>query len=155
MKNVPVMIKKLHSNAIIPEYKHDGDAGFDFYTIEDYKLKIGETKLIRTGLCVSFPDDYELQVRLRSSIATSSEIIIPNAPCTIDSCYRGEIMIPVKNIGYNTLSGLLSQLSYITIPKGTRIAQGILSPVVKAVFKEVDELPESSRGEGGFGSTGK
>ena len=154
-----VLIKKLHPDAIIPEYKHDGDAGFDFYSLEDYKIRPGELIKMKTGLAISFSDDYELQIRLRSGVATNVPLIIPNAPCTIDSNYRGEIIIPLRNIEqmeyqYNSLlGGLYSENSPIIIKKGDRIAQGILSPVIKAIFKEVDELPESNRGENGFGST--
>lgn len=139
-----VSIKKVHKDAIMPEYKHNGDAGFDLHAINNHVLHPGVTASIGTGLCMAFPPSLELQIRLRSGAALSKSIIIPNAPATIDSNYRGEIKIIVTNIGD----------SVVTINNGERIAQGILSPIAIANFKEVDELPGSERGTDGFGSTG-
>lgn len=144
MPTVEVFIQKLHPDAIIPEYKHDSDAGFDFYVLEEVKVPPLHTALLRTGLAVAIPEGYEIQVRMRSGASLKTSLIIPNSPGTIDSGYRGEIGIPVRNVGPKEYR----------VTKGERIAQGVLKKVPKAVFVVVDKLPDSDRGQGGFGSTG-
>lgn len=139
-----VKIKKLHPDAIIPSYKKSGDAGFDLHVVVDVAVPPGETALLPTGLAVAIPDGFEIQVRLRSGAALRTPLIIPNAPATIDSGYRGELGIIVRNIGPEEF----------IVRKGERIAQGILAPVACARFEVVENLPESERGGDGYGSTG-
>lgn len=139
-----VFIKKMHEDAIIPSYQYSSDAGFDIHCINDMCIKPGCMILARTGLAMFFEPEYELQLRLRSSMATKTSLIMPNAPSTIDSGYVGEIMIPLRNIGSHT----------VNIKKHDRIAQGIIAPIERAVFVEVESLPQTERGQGGFGSTG-
>ena len=142
--NWDIKIKKLNPEAKIPEYKKDGDAGFDISSIEDCVIPPDKTMLIHTGLAFAIPKGLELQIRLRSGVGLKNTIIIPNSPGTIDSGYRGEVGLIIRNIGIES----------VKISKGDRIAQGIISPVVHASFQEVDDLPESDRGSGGYGSTG-
>lgn len=140
-----VQIKKLSEDAIIPEYKKPGDAGFDFYLSEDLDIPPDTTALGHTGLAFAIPEGYEMQVRLRSGVGLKSTLIIPNSPGTIDSGYRGEVGLILRNIGSQTVS----------LHKGDRVAQGIISPVIQASFTLTEDLPDSERGEGGYGSTGK
>ena len=140
-----VKIKKLSENAIIPQYQTNGAAGFDFHAIEDMEIDPRKTVLVKTGLSMEIPEGYELQVRPRSGMSLKTKMRVANSPGTIDSDYRGEICIIMENIG------LLGSLPF-QIKKGDRIAQGVLCPVYQAVFIE-DELNETERGEGGFGST--
>ena len=142
-----VKIKKLSENAIIPQYQTNGAAGFDFHAIEDMEIDPRKTVLVKTGLSMEIPEGYELQVRPRSGMSLKTKMRVANSPGTIDSDYRGEICIIMENIG------LLGSLPF-QIKKGDRIAQGVLCPVYQAVFIE-DELNETERGEGGFGSTNK
>lgn len=144
MNHCVIQIKKLHPDAIIPEYKRPGDAGFDLHLVEDVTIPPGEARILPTGLAVAIPDGYELQIRLRSGAALTTPLILPNAPATIDSGYRGELGIIVRNLGSE---------SY-TVKKGERIAQGILGRVFLARFCQTDSLPPSERGEQGYGSTG-
>ncbi len=139
-----IQIKKLDPAAIIPAYKKHGDAGFDLYTTRTITIPPRSTAILPTGLAFAIPEGFEMQVRLRSSTGLKTPLIIPNAPGTIDSGYRGEVGIVVRN---------LSDTAF-TVNKGERIAQGILAPVFTASFVEVDQLPESERGDGGYGSTG-
>lgn len=141
--NVNVNVKRLHEDAEIPEYAHEGDAGFDFKTIEDVYIEPGATKLIRTGLAMEAPEGYEIQIRPRSGISLKTNLRVSNSPGTIDSQFKAEIKVILTNIGNKPE----------LIAKGTKIAQGVLNRVPKAVFNEVNELSESERGEGGFGST--
>ncbi|MFW6002738.1 MAG: dUTP diphosphatase [archaeon] len=144
IQHIPVDVKRLHKDAIIPYYAHDGDAGFDFFTIEDLEIQSDETKLVKTGLSMAIPNGFEIQVRPRSGLSLNTGLIITNSPGTVDSTYRGEIGIIVRNTADET----------ITLDKGSKIAQGVLKKVPVAYFREVDELPETERGTGGFGSTG-
>jgi len=142
-----IKIKKLVEDAIIPKYQTVGSAGFDFHTVEDVTVFPKETKLVSTGLAFEIPEGYELQVRPRSGISLKTKIRISNSPATIDSDYRGVVSIIVDNISSH------GSLPY-EIKKGDRIAQGVICKVNQAVFVE-DELSETERGEGGFGSTNK
>lgn len=141
-----IKIKKLHPDAIIPKKQKPGDAGFDLYTVAEVTVEPGKTALIPTGIAVALSEYplMELQVRLRSGTGLKTPLIIPNAPGTIDSGYRGEIGIIVRNCGPKCY----------TVKKGERIAQAVPVLLPQAEFFEVDELPESDRGEGGYGSTG-
>ena len=138
-------IKKLNKNAIIPVYQTDLAAGFDLHSIEDYVLKRGERKLIKTGLAFEIEKGYEVQIRPRSGLAYKHGITVLNTPGTIDADYRGEIMVLLINFGSEDFE----------IKKGERIAQAIIAPVVQAEIIEVEELSVTKRGEKGFGSTGK
>jgi len=140
-----VKIKKLDEKAIIPEYQTKGAAGFDLCSLIDYKLVIGEMKLIPTGLAVEIPEGTELQIRPRSGLAKNHRITLMNSPGTLDSDYRGPIGIMLINHGQQQFE----------IKAGDRIAQGVLGPVYQAVFNVVEELSEPNRGSGGYGSTGK
>lgn len=134
------------SNHRLPEYATVGSAGFDIKANidEPIRLKPLERVLVPTGLYVALPDDYELQIRPRSGMAAKYGVTVLNTPGTIDSDYRGEIKVILAN---------LSDTPYMVNP-GERIAQGVLSTYTKAVWDEVETLDETSRGNGGFGSTG-
>ena len=138
-------IKKLNSNAVIPIYQTKEAAGFDLHSIEDVILKIGERKLISTGLAFEIEYGYEVQIRPRSGLAFKYGITVLNTPGTIDSDYRGEIKVLLINLGEKDFE----------IKKGDRIAQAIVTPVIQAEIVEVESLSETDRGSGGFGSTGK
>lgn len=140
-----VQIKKLDSRAKIPEYKKTGDAGFDLHCIEDTTVPGNKTALLHTGLAFCIPQGYEMQVRMRSGAALNSPLIIANAPGTVDSGYRGEICIIARNTSNEDFM----------VAGGERIAQGVIAPVANAILEQVDKLPPSERGTGGFGSTGK
>ena len=143
---VKVLIKKLDKQAIIPKYETFGSSGLDLSANINSSLiiKPGEKCLIPTGLAVSIPKGYELQIRPRSGLAIKNSITVLNTPGTIDSDYRGEIKVILINLGNQKF----------IIEKGTRIAQMVLCPVTRAKLKVVDDLEETLRGESGFGSTG-
>lgn len=167
-KKVNVKIKKLHPDAVTPQYARELDAGFDLVAVEDTLIAPGENAKIRTGLAIALPPGYELQVRPRSGVSNKTKLRISNSPGTVDAGYRGEVCVlmdnisqyPVPNVnepilingknvrGENVKSGV-----YI-IRKGDRIAQGVLAAVPIAQFEVVDELDDTERGNGGFGSTG-
>ena len=144
---VKLLIKKLHKNIILPEYKTDGSSGMDLMANVEQTVKIlpGEKKIISTGIMVAIPKQYEIQIRPRSGLAAKNGISILNTPGTIDSDYRGEIKVILINLGKYTFE----------INKNDRIAQMIVCPIIKAELKEVESLPETIRGGGGFGSTDK
>ena len=132
------------SDAKLPQYAHSGDSGVDLYSTEDYNLKPMERQLISTGIKIAIPEGYEAQIRPKSGLAINHGISPINTPGTIDSSYRGEIKVPIINLG---------QESYI-IEKGKKIAQMIFTKVEKAEFVELQELNSTTRGNKGFGSTG-
>lgn len=140
-----IKIKKLSTNAIIPSYQSDEAAGFDLHSIEDMLVKAHDRVLIKTGFAMELPSGYELQVRPRSGLALKYGITLLNSPGTVDSDYRGEIMIILINHSNDDF----------VIKKGDRIAQGVVQAVIQAKFELTEVLSETSRGEGGFGSTGK
>jgi len=141
---IKVKIKKIKDNAIIPKYAHQGDAGVDLYSTEDYILKSGERILVSTGIKIAVPEGYEAQVRPKSGLAVKHGISICNTPGTVDAGYRGEVGVIVINHNNENFN----------IEKGKKIAQMVFNKVEEAEFEEVDELEETTRGEGGFGSTG-
>ena len=141
---IKIKIKKLKETAIIPKYAHEGDAGVDLYSTEDYILKPGERILVSTGIAIAIPKGYEAQVRPRSGLALKHGISIVNTPGTIDCQYRGEIGVIVINLGKEDYK----------IEKGHKIAQMAFNKIEEADFEEVEELDSTKRGEGGFGSTG-
>ena len=144
---VKVLIKKLDSSVKIPEYKTDGASGMDLLAFikKPINVKPKKSSLIPTGLSVAFSEDYEIQIRPRSGLAVRNNISVLNTPGTIDSDYRGEIKVIIYNHGNKDF----------IINNGDRIAQMVLSPVIKMKLEETNDLPETIRGEGGFGSTGK
>ena len=144
---VKVLIKRLNSAVKLPEYKTIGASGMDLiaFTDKSIKVKSKTSSLIPTGLTVAFPNNYEIQIRPRSGLAVKNNITVLNTPGTIDSDYRGEIKVIIYNHGDDDF----------IINNGDRIAQMILSPVIKMELEETDNLPETLRGERGFGSTGK
>lgn len=172
--------KKLHPEAVAPTYAKPFDSGFDLVAVEDVIIEPGETVIVKTGLAFEIPPGYELQVRPRSGVSSKTNLRLSNAPGTIDSGYRGEVGVIIDNIAlpslyfnetYNTIGieyrhGSLGidgkrdsidsdeqEYTYI-IRKGDRIAQGVIAPVITATFTESDELSETERGSGGYGSTG-
>ena len=144
---VKLLIKKLKKNIILPEYKTDGSSGMDLMANVEQTVKIlpGEKKIISTGIMVAIPEQYEIQIRPRSGLAAKNGISVLNTPGTIDSDYRGEIKVILINLGKDIFE----------INKNDRIAQMIVCPIIKVELKEVESLPETVRGEGGFGSTNK
>ena len=141
---IPIKIKKLSPEAIIPNYAHEGDAGMDVYSIEDVILKPGDRALIPTGLSFEIPRGFEIQVRPKSGLALKQGLTIVNTPGTLDSGYRGELGVILLN----------TSNAYYEVKKGEKIAQIILARYEEAKIEEVTELADSSRGEDGYGSTG-
>ena len=144
---VKVLVKKLDPKVKLPSYKTEGSSGMDLIAFTDKPIKINPntSELIPTGLSVAIPKDMEIQIRPRSGLAINSNISVLNTPGTIDSDYRGEIKVILFNH---------SNKEFI-VNNNERIAQMILAPVLKVDFEEVSDLPDSTRGSGGFGSTGK
>lgn len=143
-----IRIKKLHEDAVIPQYATHGASGFDLVALEDINFELFETKLVKTGLAIDVGPGYELQVRPRSGLSLKTGFRVANSPGTVDSDYRGEVCVIMTlqpdgrcTVGYK-------------IKKGDRIAQGVVCPVVRADIEVVDYLDETNRGSGGFGSTG-
>lgn len=149
MSRIRVMVKRLpHAQGLpLPDYQTPGAAGVDLVAAVEAPLTLapGERRLIPTGLIIAVPPGYEAQVRMRSGLALKHGLILPNAPGTIDSDYRGEVRVIVANLGDRPF----------TIERGERLAQLILAPVVQLQWDEQDELPGTERGPGGFGSTGR
>ncbi len=144
MGKIKIKIKKVHPEAIIPHYVHEGDAGMDVYSIEECTLNSQEIKLVKTGLAFEIPKGYEIQVRPKSGLALKHGITLTNSPGTLDSGYRGELGVILQNEGKNTYE----------VKKGEKIAQIVLAKYEEAEIEEVNEISETSRGDGGFGSTG-
>ncbi len=144
---IKVLVKKLKPSVKLPSYKTTGASGMDLmaYIDKSIELKPGKSCLVPTGLSVAFPKEYEIQIRPRSGLAAKNNISVLNTPGTIDSDYRGEIKVILFNHGNKNFK----------ISNNDRIAQMILTPVIKMNLEETNELPESMRGERGFGSTGK
>jgi len=141
-----ILIKKLHSDVNLPAYETSGSSGMDLqaYISEEIILKPSERKLIPTGLSVAIPENLEIQIRPRSGLAYKKGISVVNTPGTIDSDYRGEIKVLLINLGKEDF----------IIKKFERIAQMVVCPITKVVLSETNDLPDTIRGEGGFGSTG-
>lgn len=145
--NLRVKIKRL-KDVELPKYAKPGDSGFDLVAAEDIIIWPGETKVVPTGLAFEIPPGYELQVRPRSGISRNTKLRVILG--TVDSGFRGEVGVIVDN---NEKALGVNMKAHI-IERGTRIAQGVIAPVVTANFVKVDELSDSERGKGGFGSTG-
>ena len=142
-----VLIKKLNPAVELPVYKTSGASGMDLMAFIEQPIKIlpNSSCLVPTGLSMAFSEDYEVQIRPRSGLAAKKSITVLNTPGTIDSDYRGEIKIILFNHGKEDF----------IINNKDRVAQMILTPVIKMELEETDNLPDTLRGEGGFGSTGK
>jgi len=145
---VSVAVKRLPHNADLPlpAYESAAAAGMDLPAAVEQELTLapGERVLVPTGLAIALPDGYEAQVRPRSGLAARNGITVLNTPGTVDADYRGEVKVILANLGNEDF----------TIERGMRIAQMVIAPVVQAVWQEAGSLPETARGEGGFGSTG-
>lgn len=139
-----LFIKKIHENAIIPEYAHHNDSGLDLFSVEDVSIPKGEVRLVKTGIVIELPANTEAQVRPRSGLALKNGITVLNTPGTIDEGYRGEVGVILINHGN----------SVFEIKQGMKIAQMVVMPVIRVEIEEVNELTDTKRGEGGFGSTG-
>ncbi len=141
-----ILIKRLSKSVAIPKYETAGSAGMDLAAniAENLEIAPGKIEIIPTGLAVSIPQNYEIQIRPRSGLAAKNGITVLNTPGTIDSDYRGEIKVILINLGKRSF----------LIENGLRIAQMVLCPIIKAEIKEVKILDETRRGSGGFGSTG-
>ena len=144
---VKVLIKKLDPTVQLPEYKTSGASGMDLtaFTEKPIIVKPKTSSLVPTGLSVALHENYEIQIRPRSGLAAKNNITVLNTPGTIDSDYRGEIKVIIFNHGKDNF----------IIKNGDRIAQMVLSPIIKIELEEVQNLPKTIRGDGGFGSTGK
>lgn len=142
---INIKVKKLTENAVIPSHQTEGASGFDLHSTETKVIMPGETELISTGLAVAIPIGYEMQVRPRSGLSLKTGLRVANSPGTVDADYRGEVKVIITNTGH------IPQY----IKTGDRVAQGVICPVYYANFEQVNELDNTNRGSGGFGSTGK
>jgi dUTP pyrophosphatase len=137
-------VKKVSPDAKIPEYAHKGDSGLDLYSVEEAELQPMEIRTVKTGLQVSMPPGFEAQVRPKSGLAAKFGITVLNTPGTVDSGYRGEVMVILANFGKKAYR----------VEKGSKIAQLVIARVEEAKITEARELDQTARNEGGFGSTG-
>ncbi|GAA7036058.1 dUTP diphosphatase [Helicobacter pylori] len=139
-----IKIQKIHPNALIPKYQTEGSSGFDLHAVEEVMIKPHSVGLVKIGICLSLEVGYELQVRTRSGLALNHQVIVLNSPGTVDNDYRGEIKVILANLSDKDFK----------VQVGDRIAQGVVQKTYKAEFIECERLDETSRGSGGFGSTG-
>ena len=141
-----ILIKKLSKKVILPKYETEGSSGMDLAACinETIIIKPNNKAIIPTGISLSIPKGFEIQIRPRSGLAAKNTLTVLNTPGTIDSDYRGEIKVIIINLG----------ITEFKVEDKLRIAQMVLCPVIKAEFEEVDNLNMTTRGEGGFGSTG-
>jgi dUTP pyrophosphatase len=144
MNDLKIFCQKTSKHAILPTYEHFDDAACSLRSIEDYVIRPGERVLVKTGIKIAIPEGFEAQIRPRSGLAWKKGLTVVNTPGTIDAGYRGEVMVALINLGQEV----------VTIRRGDAVAQMKFSPVYKGHFLEAEYLPESSRGVGGFGSTG-
>ena len=146
MNDIKVILNMLHDDAKIPTYSHFGDSGCDLYTIEEFNIEPGEIKVVHCGFSMEFENEIEAQIRPRSGMAIKKGITVVNSPGTVDSNYRGEIMVGLINVSKNK----------VTIYKHDRVAQMVFAPVYRAHFLETNVvLSATDRGADGFGSTDK
>ncbi len=139
-----IKIQKIHPNALIPKYQTEGSSGFDLHAVEEVTIKPHSVGLVKIGICLSLEVGYELQVRTRSGLALNHQVMVLNSPGTVDNDYRGEIKVILANLSDKDFK----------VQIGDRIAQGVVQKTYKAEFIECERLDETSRGSGGFGSTG-
>lgn len=148
--SMTLKVKKLHPSAIIPTRGSAKASGLDLYSLQDVEIKVGETKLVRTGVAFQIPEGYEIQVRPRSGLTLKSGLIVKNSPGTVDQDYTGECAVIMHNLFGDTSSPVHK------ISRGERIAQAVLCPVIILDTEEVESFDISTdRGEKGFGSSGK
>jgi len=140
-----VAFKRIHPDAILPAYAHEGDAGMDVRSVEDVVIPRGGRALVHTGLVMALPMGWEAQVRPRSGLALKHGVTVLNTPGTIDAGYRGEVGVILANFGDSDFS----------VAKGDKVAQIVIAPVTRAEIVETEAVDETERGAGGFGSTGK
>jgi dUTP pyrophosphatase len=143
--SVEVLIHRLDTGLPLPSYAHPGDAGADLYAVENVELLPGERVVVGTGVAIALPDGYAAFIHPRSGLAAKFGVTLVNAPGTVDAGYRGEIKVTLINTDAK---------EPVRIKRGDRVAQMVVQRVEKAAFHEVDRLPGSARGDGGFGSTG-
>ncbi|AHN34526.1 dUTP diphosphatase [Helicobacter pylori] len=139
-----IKIQKIHPNALIPKYQTEGSSGFDLHAVEEVTIKSHSVGLVKIGIYLSLEVGYELQVRTRSGLALNHQVMVLNSPGTVDNDYRGEIKVILANLSDKDFK----------VQVGDRIAQGVVQKTYKAEFIECERLDETSRGSGGFGSTG-
>ena len=137
-------VKKINPEAKIPAYAHEGDSGMDLHSVENATIEPGERKTVKTGLAISLPKGFEAQVRPKSGLAGNHGITVLNTPGTVDSGYRGEIMVIMANLGNQPYK----------VEKGKKIAQMVIAKDEEAEVEETEKLDETTRSDGGFGSTG-
>ncbi len=142
---IPVQLQKLDSGLPTPRYAKHGDAGVDLYAAEDVSLAPGQRQLVPTGVAIALPHGFVGLLHPRSGLALRHGLSIVNTPGTIDAGYRGEIKVTLINT---------DRVEPLELKRGDRIAQLVIQPVVEAIFTEVERLPESERGDTGFGSSG-
>jgi dUTP pyrophosphatase len=145
MESVKVLLKRLSQKSIIPTYMTGGSSGMDLYSAEEKIIPPGKWEVISTGIAVEIPYGYEGEVRSRSGLAKNYGVFVLNSPGTIDSDYRGEVKVILMNLGDEPFK----------VNVGDRIAQLVISPVVRAEITEVEELSSTERNDGGFGHTGR
>ena len=143
---VDVLLQRLDPDVPVPSYAHPGDAGVDLVTTIDADMPPGERVLLPTGIAIALPEGYAAFVHPRSGLAVKYGVSLVNAPGTVDAGYRGEIRVSLVN---------LDPRETVVLRRGDRIAQLVVQSVEHAVFHEVETLPGSDRGEGGFGSSGR
>ncbi len=136
--------RRIHPDAALPSYAHEGDAGMDVRSVEELELAPGARALVHTGLVMMLPPGWEAQVRPRSGLALKHGVTVLNTPGTIDAGYRGEVGVILVNFGDRPFK----------VSKGDKVAQVVVAPVTRAEIVETSELDETERGAGGFGSTG-
>ncbi len=141
-----ILIKRLSKQVILPKYETVGSSGMDLAASNEFLIKIepGKTAIVPTGISLAIPKGFEVQIRPRSGLAAKKSISVLNTPGTIDADYRGEIKVILINLGKEVFE----------VEKGLRIAQMVVSPVIQVKLEEVENLNETGRGKGGFGSTG-
>lgn len=137
-------VKRLYADAMVPAYAHPGDAGLDLFAYADLVLEPGASAVVKTGVAIALPPGTEGQVRPRSGLAAKHQISVLNTPGTIDEGYRGEVGVILVNFGKAAFH----------VEKGMKIAQLVVKPVLRVDVRDVENLDETSRGAGGFGSTG-
>jgi dUTP pyrophosphatase len=137
-------VKRLSGEAVLPQYAHPGDAGLDLCANEEAEIGAGESRLIHTGISIELPENTEGEVRPRSGLAARHRITVLNSPGTIDHGYRGEVCVILINHGRAPFK----------VEKGMKIAQMLIKPVFTVEVREAEELSDTRRGSGGFGSTG-
>ena len=141
-----ILIKRLSKQVLLPKYETVGSSGMDLAASNEFLIKIepGKTAIVPTGISLAIPKGFEVQIRPRSGLAAKKSISVLNTPGTIDADYRGEIKVILINLGKDVFE----------VEKGLRIAQMVVSPVIQVKLEEVENLNETERGKGGFGSTG-